>query len=1126
VRKKSASSLEDPNHYRQRVIRCFFDAEKLDVVFPHHELLRRANGYFASQKNSPLPDPVVVFCRSFGDDRAIVAADIDGIKSKIPVGTHNGEEILFNFIQDAQKGRGIEIYSLDRFSRPYARLNRGWYDGNQRRIIWKKQKSSETYYLTEQQKRDFAVRMWCLGYSSAPDFVINFLKYVKKNIEKFELIQGDDCSVLPKMAKILKERNVSAEELIALLPADISIRSLKEKLSDLAGRPDINPDYKVPDDWLSIDGLNDRKILEKMGMKNVLRRWLTERKPLNQALFLSQKALFAQTAGFTQGKKSNMQTLLFLRFIERNAEVYGIDYDDPKWVMHGARKIIGKQIRLPNNGISMRRFIAAVRNVYTEMALEENENNQKLTRETLEACIWEFNDILRDLEIEPAERLPKMTSKVQFQRHLEAFGKYDENPYSSEINIARRYFRSRYKVERAVKLAKMLNSRNSNIETALLNIAIIRILSVLKDEEKNSVAEYVLPFLSYECAVVQDKLQEALSGFYKTTDMSDAKPMVKYKKITDPFILSRDAKRKSGFMCYAAQKGSLIFLRFAKEMIGVLERISSFKALDFELFEQMREKFEFAQVSFELYREKNAEPIPVSYGGEMKYLTNKFAEMEKKVFNRPNVVRKTVQAQEPIRESRKLQKTPVVPSKKQSDETETVIVMVNSELENMRECLARTRMKETEQEIYLTKKIVSISSLIAKLKRFDGEGQTCKKLLDKLFDVVSGYGFDMDKLGIEIISQYRDDSATLLRYMFNNGIDREHAAMPKDMAKQCGGRDSLSNIYHALAPLERAGIAAGGNGNPLYLADWVLNLGPEGAEEIIRQNPELTQPALYDDEEAMKEVAANVKRITENKTVSVSQTGAESVEHAFSALNKEARETSLLNEEVSTLRGTSQRLRDITKFRFCVPIEVLRNSPDIALALNSTGLLKQKSQGAENIEFELVVTGVTEEDIKLIEGINRGNIKKALNLPKKFTVSMITEAQIRGIAQRFKYNASDPKDRVAIIKDFYTGALVKGEYVAIATDALDSTEKADLLKEELERDLKAELSQENISIRVLVRPESGKSMYSLSKIINDWLEAINQGAFSTIRKILPVPAPLTPGLEKAIIAAWAVLTAA
>jgi DNA mismatch repair ATPase MutS len=675
--------------------------------------------------------------------------------------------------------------------------------------------------------------------------------------------------------------------------------------------------------------------------------------------------------------------------------------------------------------------------------------------------------------------------------------------------------------------------------------------------------------------------------------------------------------------------------------------------------------------------------------------------------------------------------------------------------------------------------------------------------------------------------------ATLLRYMFANNIDKDRAVMPKDMAKQRGGNDSLSNIYRELAPLERAGLVAGDKGNPRYLPDWVLKLNPE---EIIRQNPELSRPNLCEDMTAMESISIRVKRLmtgdvapgpsaastpselstkieistkererllnnllqydesekeigdlrlspeeislvlnappnwlglqfarehhgplrllgesdisrilggeelfpnshvpqvprglfvgrrvlvapyygdlpffikalgakevvgididpltiacqklrtlfgklpwfreyflrfnhskrdlkglvgwlkfyaedlllmdTENVakindinfacadltkplpaqgkfdliivpylfgmtngirdingysnafkqlTGSLAQNGcilvmpvnasssdslmkhhcdvladfsdwlikdgytvefsptfelnefgrgvctggyvivrnknikmASDVQQAFSVLNTEVRKESQSSSSVSKLHGTSQNHMEVNKLKFCLPIEVLRNSPDIALALNSTGLLKQRPQDTENIEFELVVTGVTDEDVKLIEGLNRDDIKKALNLPNKFTVSIITEAQIQQTANRFGYDATNPKQRVAIIKDFFSGALAKGEYMAIATDALDTTEKADTLKEELEKELKDELAQENISIRVLVRPESSKSMYSLSKIINDWLEAINQGNFSTISRILPLPASLTPEIEKALKAAWEVLTA-
>jgi hypothetical protein len=250
------------------------------------------------------------------------------------------------------------------------------------------------------------------------------------------------------------------------------------------------------------------------------------------------------------------------------------------------------------------------------------------------------------------------------------------------------------------------------------------------------------------------------------------------------------------------------------------------------------------------------------------------------------------------------------------------------------------------------------------------------------------------------------------------------------------------------------------------------------------------------------------------------------VQQAFNALNTEARKESQLSASVSRLHGTSQNLMEVKKFKFCLPIEVLKNSPDIALALSSTALLKQKPQDMENSEFELIVTGVTDEDSKIIEGLNKEDIKKALNIPNKFTVSMITESQIQQTAERIGYDAANPKQRVAIIKDFFAGTLAKGEYMVIATDAIDTTEKADVLKEELEKELKDELVQENISIRVLVRPESGRSMYSLSKILNDWLETINQGNYSTISRILPIPAPLTPELAIAMKTLWVVLAAA
>ena len=107
--------------------------------------------------------------------------------------------------------------------------------------------------------------------------------------------------------------------------------------------------------------------------------------------------------------------------------------------------------------------------------------------------------------------------------------------------------------------------------------------------------------------------------------------------------------------------------------------------------------------------------------------------------------------------------------------------------------------------------------------------------------------------------------ATLLRYMFGyrdgsrgqaEPIIKTNAVMPKDMAKQRGGNDSLSNIYRELAPLEKAGLIEGNKGNPRYLPDWVLKLNPE---EIIRQNPELSRPNLHEDAAAMEAIANRIR---------------------------------------------------------------------------------------------------------------------------------------------------------------------------------------------------------------------------------------------------------------------------
>ena len=109
--------------------------------------------------------------------------------------------------------------------------------------------------------------------------------------------------------------------------------------------------------------------------------------------------------------------------------------------------------------------------------------------------------------------------------------------------------------------------------------------------------------------------------------------------------------------------------------------------------------------------------------------------------------------------------------------------------------------------------------------------------------------------------------ATLLRYIFGyrdglpgkaEPISRANATMPKDMAKQRGGNDSLSNIYRELGPLEKSGLVEGDKGNPRYLPDWALKLNPE---EIIRQNPELESPAPDDQQKQNVGIRVRALRI-------------------------------------------------------------------------------------------------------------------------------------------------------------------------------------------------------------------------------------------------------------------------
>lgn len=230
-----------------------------------------------------------------------------------------------------------------------------------------------------------------------------------------------------------------------------------------------------------------------------------------------------------------------------------------------------------------------------------------------------------------------------------------------------------------------------------------------------------------------------------------------------------------------------------------------------------------------------------------------------------------------------------------------------------------------------------------------------------------------------------------------------------------------------------------------------------------------------------------------------------------------------LKGPLSELNGTCQRRTDISLLHICLPIEALKDSADMRMTFERLG--KSRSQ------FRLVVTGATKEDEELIDRLNnRADIKQALHMPENVAIEVISEDVIKARAALMQYDGLDPINRTRIVKDLYLEMLGRQELgrdeaMAIGTVA-GSVEEADRLVES--EDLKQELA-DNISIRMLVRPEASRSVFSLSAILNDWLTEIQKGNKSSLSKILPVmisPEELIRRLGAAVANAWRVLAAA
>gem|GEM_PF-257853 len=421
-------------------------------------------------------------------------------------------ELLFILGPDENGNRGVKVYLLDRLNRPYARLREGHYDEKKEIIIWKR--PFALTYLNDMEKEKLAIRMWCLGYAPAPECVADLFRFVATNSERFVSIKDSRTAILISLARNLKGRkNILIEEEISALPSDMTARKLKYRLAALARQPKINPFYRPAQVWESVTGLNDEEIVKRTGIDDFISKRVSARMPLNEALFLSQRALFAAALRFSNGSQEGVRKILHIRYFQQRSKVYGIDHEDPAAVMHGARDLIGRNLGIPVSGIAMERFIKAIRNVYVRAVLSQEASQQK-ARERLEVSIWEFNYILKDLGIKPQE---KASRKNALQRHIDAFKAYDVNPFGYDVEMATNYFALRFTGQKIIELAKRLDRRDTSAGAALLNIAIIRALTVVRKKDRHLALKYVKRFSSYRCAL-RDQLKVAIDAFLESLD--------------------------------------------------------------------------------------------------------------------------------------------------------------------------------------------------------------------------------------------------------------------------------------------------------------------------------------------------------------------------------------------------------------------------------------------------------------------------------------------------------------------------------------------------------------------------------------------------------------------------------
>ncbi|MFH1790959.1 MAG: cobalamin-dependent protein, partial [Candidatus Omnitrophota bacterium] len=251
------------------------------------------------------------------------------------------------------------------------------------------------------------------------------------------------------------------------------------------------------------------------------------------------------------------------------------------------------------------------------------------------------------------------------------------------------------------------------------------------------------------------------------------------------------------------------------------------------------------------------------------------------------------------------------------------------------------------------------------------------------------------------------------------------------------------------------------------------------------------------------------------------ETGAGLAEAADCILELAKENMVLLGNGLSALRGCFRRANTGSIFRLCVPMEVLKNSPDIIACINKLDL-------QEGVSFELVATGVKDEDFKAVEALKNPQLRDSLNIPGRFSVSRITEADILERI-RISGDTADAGGRARTVRNLareQAGTSKPGdaEYTAIVTEPV-CEEEASGLQESLTSDLGNNTS---ILIALDKRPfEAGHpiAMYSLTEIVKKWFGIINDptGSGSGILTVLPAmvsPDDMAEKLRDAMTTLW------